>query len=451
MGLKSCGSFDLLLGHDLLKPEMRKKVRERLQELKPKLLLVCPPCGPFSPLQHLRKHWDTRSWLKQRAQGRILLRYAMVLLGDQLDRGDIGMFEHPKDAESWKDRDVVGIRKRPNMHEVVFDQCRLGLKDRVSKKPHKKGARILVNSECIARRLHKKCMHNHEHEPIMGQVKVDGRWVARSRLAQEYPKPLVNAMIAGFLEDREQRRQCQATNCVYTIEFLDVKDQKKLATMIRRCHENLGHPSQARFISMLKAARANEKCIQIAKGLKCTTCEMVHGPKSHPVAKSQMSSRFNDLVCVDTFEVELPWRKVKMLNIVDAATRYQMCVPLWKGIEVSKTRQAYRRFWKRWAGPPRRLISDGGGEFSLDWADALSRDGTQHEVTAAWSPWQNGMCERHGGSWKQAFQKAILELEPGNRREAEEVMDQITTAHNTLVRVEGLPDGDGAGCQSARP
>ena len=275
------------------------------------------------------------------------------------------------------------------------------------------------------------------HEPLMGQVKYGGKWVARSRLAQEYPKPLVNAMIAGFLEDREQRKQSEVMHCVFTIESLGLENEKKLATMIRRCHENLGHPSKARFISMLKAARANEKCLQIAKGLKCSTCDAVQKPLSHPVSKSVGSGRFNDLVCVDTFEVELPWRKVKMLNIVDAASRYQICVPMWKGIEVSRIRQAYRRHWKRWAGPPKRLLSDGGSEFSLDWTDALSRDGTHHEVTAAWAPWQNGLCERHGGSWKEAFQKAILEVEPGSRHEAEEVMDQITTAHNTLVRVEG--------------
>ena len=138
VGLKSCGSYDLLLGHNLLCAETRKKIRERLRELKPKLLIICPPCETFSPLQHLRKNWFDKKWLTKRAQGRILLRYGMTLLEDQVDRGDIGLFEHPKDASSWEDREVVRLRKKSNMHEVVFDQCRFGLKDRVSGKPHKK-------------------------------------------------------------------------------------------------------------------------------------------------------------------------------------------------------------------------------------------------------------------------------------------------------------------------
>jgi hypothetical protein len=104
LGLKSCGSYDILSGQDLMCPMTRKKVRERLQTLKPKLLVICPPCGPFSPLQNLNKHVNMKEWLKKRYQGRILLRYVMDLLEDQIKRGDIGLFEHPKNGKSWEDR-----------------------------------------------------------------------------------------------------------------------------------------------------------------------------------------------------------------------------------------------------------------------------------------------------------------------------------------------------------
>jgi hypothetical protein len=45
-----------------------------------------------------------KEWLKKRYQGRILLRYGMDLLEDQIKRGDIGLFEHPKNGKSWEDR-----------------------------------------------------------------------------------------------------------------------------------------------------------------------------------------------------------------------------------------------------------------------------------------------------------------------------------------------------------
>ena len=170
--------------------------------------------------------------------------------------------------------------------------------------------------------------------------------------------------------------------------------KKKVVQVLKRCHENLGHPSQARFISMLKNARATERCLKLAKGLSCPTCEATKRERSHRVSRHERAEQFNQQVYLDTFEVELSWRKLKVLNIVDEATQYQTCVPLWKGFDVAKVRVAYRRYWKRWAGVPVRIVSDGGPEFSDEFTAALQQDGTVH------APWQNGLCERKGGAWK---------------------------------------------------
>ena len=155
------------------------------------------------------------------------------------------------------------------------------------------------------------------------------------------------------------------------------------------------------------------------------------------MAKLEHAGRFNQAVALDTIEIELPWRKLKMLNVVDAATRYQMVVPMWKGADAKRTRVAFRRYWKRWAVAPVKVWTDGGPEFSEHFTCAMEADGTWHETTAAHSPWQNGMCERHGGAWKEAFNKALLGVVLESKMEAEELFDQLTQAHNTLVRRDG--------------
>lgn len=147
------------------------------------------------------------------------------------------------------------------------------------------------------------------------------------------------------------------------------------------------------------------------------------------MSKAVKDMALNDLLCVD---VELPTRKLKLLRIVD-----QVCIPMWKGIEVKHVRKAYRRFWKRWAGSPEAVVSDGGSEFGAAWTDHLAGDGAEHCVTAAYAPWQNGACERLGGAWKVAFAKAVLELDPRTKEETEELCDQLNCAHNTLTRVDG--------------
>ena len=84
-----------------------------------------------------------------------------------------------------------------------------------------------------------------------------------------------------------------------------------------------------------------------------------------------------------------------------------MLVPLWKGHEVDKVRVAYRTYWKRWVGAPVRALTDGGPEFGEAFTSAMQQDGTWHEVTAA---------------------------VPVSKWKVEEIIDQVTNAHNTMVR-----------------
>ena len=58
----------------------RNELKQRLRENRPKLLIVCPPCGPFSVLQGLNKMKDLKGYLKKLHDGRILLKYAMELI-----------------------------------------------------------------------------------------------------------------------------------------------------------------------------------------------------------------------------------------------------------------------------------------------------------------------------------------------------------------------------------
>ena len=100
--------------------------------------------------------------------------------------------------------------------------------------------------------------------------------------------------------------------------------------------------------------------------------------------------------------------------------------------------KAFRRYWKRWAGAPKTIVSDGGPEFGAGWTDHLAGDGTEHAVAAAYAPWQNGVCERLGGAWKVAFSKSMLECDPQSKEETEELCDQLNCAHNTMTRVDGF-------------
>ena len=281
-------------------------------------------------------------------------------------------------------------------------------------------AQVYTNSKEVVTRLAQgwPCVHRRDDE----------RWFAKE-------------MAVAVMEKKRARNEVMVAHCVYTIDDLrgDGDDhERKIMRVLRKCHENLGHPSPARLIMLLKSAHASEKVLRLARGLECETCNAMSKPKSHNVAKMRRATEFNQQVGVDTFELEVRFSKMHFLNIVDEATGFQLCTPLWKGMQAKHVRNAYRKTWKRWAGSPIRLFCDGGKEFEGEFEHGLSLDGTFGDVSAAYSPWQNGMVERKGDVWKTAFAKAQLETQPRTKQEVQELVDQVNNAVNSMSRVQGF-------------
>ena len=55
------------------------------------------------------------------------------------------------------------------------------------------------------------------------------------------------------------------------------------------------------------------------------------------------------------------------------------------------------RHWFSWAGPPDHCVHDLGTEFSKHFTALIMRFGMTTRVAPVEAPWQNAMCERHGG------------------------------------------------------
>lgn len=119
-----------------------------------------------------------------------------------------------------------------------------GLKDVQSGFPHKKLTGIITNCDEVAVRVQRLCDNRHQHEPIFGMVSTPSGWKKRSELAQRYPKGLVNAIVAGYLEYQEKMMRHDVESSVFAVEaFSKEKDPTKIMQILKRCHENLGHPS----------------------------------------------------------------------------------------------------------------------------------------------------------------------------------------------------------------
>ncbi|CAE7785104.1 unnamed protein product [Symbiodinium sp. KB8] len=402
VGLSSSSVFDDVQPCDLRRTTTVNEVLTKVRKLRPRMLMIRTPDhmtrtkgGP-----HIVRTYTARHRVS-------FTKLAVACCAEQLCEGRLFCIEEVNDS---------------TMSERVREWKRMMGDDRVmcvQRHDDDSSWRMYTNSRHV-RDESKKCWLNQRE------------W--------RDPRGFIKDMAAGVLRDRQGVHEVHVAHCVYAVEELRREtgvDERKVMTILRRCHENLGHPSPARMNMLLKAAHASERVLQLARSLECETCAALSKPKSHNVTKMRRATEFNQQVCVDTFELDVRNDKMHFLNIVDEATGYQMCVPLWKGMQAKVVRNAYRKGWKRWAGAPVRLFSDGGKELEGEFEHGLSLDGTYGDTSAAYAPWQNGTAERKDDVWKTAFAKAQLEVRPRSKQEVQELIDQINTAVNSVSRKDG--------------
>ena len=441
-GIKQGENYDLMLGDDLLDKHEQRRVLQEIHDHDPFLVVVSPPCTMFS----LRRMMGTDIEEEKRKlrNAFVLLEFGVRVCWEQMKRHRFFLFEHPQSARSWSSKVLSELAKQEGVSMVDFDMCCFGMRDRISGKLHKKTTRFLGNLQReIMLSFLKRCTGDHDHQTLEGRVKFEGKWVNRTRLAQEYPYDLCSAICKAVLQQHalEQETHPQSTEVFegFAVEKLQGDDVKQLEETIRRAHQNLGHPGVERFVEMLRAAGANDKAIMVARKHKCSTCEAQQGLKATKVSKVRKTYEFNVGVCCDTFTVH--WgddKELAVFSIICEGTNFHLAFPLWGGKTANETRRAYRKNWKAVFGSPVRLFTDGGPEFEGNFQEGLQLDGAADDRSAAYAPWQNSLIERHGQTWKQMFAKMCVSNPPSNREDVEELFEQINIAKNTMVNRSGF-------------
>ena len=320
VGLSTTALFEELTPAMIRSSATIEKAVKEIRRLNPKLLVVRPP-------NHMTKTRGCASMVRTyHAQHRAAYtRLITACCVEQCCEGRLFCLEDVN--ESMSDRVRQWKKQRCDENTWVVERVE---SDNMW--------RMFTNSQHVHQQMHKT-------------------WLNMKELQD--PKCFMKDVAAGMLRAKQQVHEVHVAHCVFTIEDLrseESQDDRRVMTILRRCHENLGHPSPARMNMLLRAAHASERVLRLAKGLRCETCDELSKPKSHHVTKLRKATEFNQQVCVDTFEQDVRDMKTHFLNIVDEATGYQMCIPLWKGMQAKHVRNAYRKHWKRWAGPPVRLF-----------------------------------------------------------------------------------------------
>ena len=100
------------------------------------------------------------------------------------------------------------------------------------------------------------------------------------------------------------------------------------------------------------------------------------------------------------------------LHLVDVATRFSLAAVVRKKTPEVITEKIMTLWIGSGMGPPRKFLADNGGEFANEiFRDMCAYLNIEVMNTAAYSPWQNGICERNHAVVDNCLAK-ILEDQP---------------------------------------
>lgn len=190
-GLAANVSLDLLTGCDLSTFQGRRECMDKLQMHQPLVLLVCPPCTMYSPLQALFNlhKMDPETLAMRWAEAHGHLDFSMFLCKYQRRRRRYFIFEHPQRASSWTRPSVEEEASQPSAQKTTWDQCQTGLRTPdEAQVPIKKRTTILSNLPAV-HHLFSPLQCNGscgQHQHIEGSI----NGISLSHWCQMYPAPM---------------------------------------------------------------------------------------------------------------------------------------------------------------------------------------------------------------------------------------------------------------------
>ena len=183
------------------------------------------------------------------------------------------------------------------------------------------------------------CSGEHEHTPCEGYIPGQGR---RSKLAEDYPHQFAQqlaycltrpemtsadihaALDAGDeLQKMEREGQELALSDEREAEIHVIKANKELRLQVggravdyvARLHKNMGHPSAATLVKMLKEVQATNDVLEAAQRYVCRSCYHRARPFQVPPSGGISSTVFGNRLVVDSSWIQLgPDRQFSMCS-----------------------------------------------------------------------------------------------------------------------------------------
>ena len=210
------------------------------------------------------------------------------------------------------------------------------------------------------------------------------------------------------------------------------KDNQAIA---KKLHAQFCHPSAKRLLKLVEQSGklTDELKLSIQQiSDKCDICKVYKKPSPKPVVSFPTASEFNETIAMDLKIYKN--NEIYFLHIIDHLTRFSAAAM----ITSKKSEVIMKAFFKSWIsifGPPKKVLSDNGGEFAnKGFMDLCQNLNINFQTTAAEAPWSNGLVERHNAIISEAVDKIIEHT----NCPVEIALCWATQAKNSLQNIHGF-------------
>ena len=210
-------------------------------------------------------------------------------------------------------------------------------------------------------------------------------------------------------------------------------DENRKKKILSKLHQQFGHSSANRLKQLLKSAGINNDSTlnmldQIVE--KCDVCVKHKKPTPRPTVGFPLASDHNQTVAVDLHELE---PNLWYLHIMDEFSRFSAgCITNTK--KSSKFVENFIKHWISIHGAPQRLFSDLGGEFDNEEVRDMAENFNIDVITTpGYSPWSNGLLERHN----QTLTEILLKVRHDHQLDWSTALSWALMAKNSLQNVHG--------------
>ena len=191
--------------------------RRLVREHRPALVLLSPPCTPFSPTRRLTDFKRDPDVVDQELrEGERHVDFSVSVALIQINAGRGFLFEHPRGAKSWKMRSLQKLKAHPQVYTVSLDMCQFELQNSKGDTVLKPTL-LLTNIETLATALARRCDKQHKHVPLEGGQ--------NTKLSAIYTDAFVDAILKGL------RQHLRAQH----FPVFDMKDSWELTPHELRC------------------------------------------------------------------------------------------------------------------------------------------------------------------------------------------------------------------------